>query len=302
MNTSKVKFQRTRRGIIAGAALALTLGGVAACSSDEAEEAPEDSASEEVTAEDSDAESTDSDEVEIAEGAPTTVDQLEAPIIIAHRGGADVYPEESMEGFLAAAKDGFLPEMDIQFMSDGVPVLLHDDEVDRTMEGVEGDVSDLTSEDWDNATIVSPTGGESAPAAYFEEVLDAFGGKIVIVPEVKPGAGPDEVHAVIDLVKDRGLEENVLMQSFDYDAVVQMKEAGLTPLYLVKDEVEDGTLEKMQEDGIEWLGPDKDLDPDVMAEFDDAGIIVAPYTVANSEEADQLPDAVSGWFTNDPWS
>ncbi|MBU5899840.1 hypothetical protein JVW24_22255, partial [Vibrio cholerae O1] len=37
------------------------------------------------------------------------------------RGGALVYPEESMEGFTASARDGFLPEMDIQFLRDGTP-------------------------------------------------------------------------------------------------------------------------------------------------------------------------------------
>lgn len=302
MNTSKMKFHNSRRAIVAGASLALVLGGAAACSSDDSGNAGEDSTTEAAETDSPSEGAEGTDDVVIADGAPTTIDELEPPIVIAHRGGADVHPEESMEGFLAAAADGFLPEMDIHFMADGVPVLLHDDEVDRTMEGVTGDVSELTSEDWDQATIVSPTGGDSAPAAYFEEVLDAFGGKIVIVPEVKPGAGPEEVQDVIDMVKDRGLEDNVLLQSFDYEAVQQMKEAGLTPLYLVEDEVEDGTLEQMQEDGIEWLGPNKDLDPDVMAEFADAGITVAPYTVANSEEADKLPDSVGGWFSNDPWS
>ena len=46
--------------------------------------------------------------------APDKVDDIEFPTTISHRGGADVYPEESMEGFTASAKGGFLPEMDIQ--------------------------------------------------------------------------------------------------------------------------------------------------------------------------------------------
>nr|WP_240689691.1 glycerophosphodiester phosphodiesterase family protein [Brevibacterium sp. S111] len=68
--------------------------------------------------------------------APDRVADVAFPTTISHRGGADVYPEESMEGFTASAKDGFLPEMDIQFLEDGTPVLIHDDTADRTLNGV----------------------------------------------------------------------------------------------------------------------------------------------------------------------
>ena len=65
--------------------------------------------------------------------------------IIAHRGGAGLYPEETLFAmeqvatrFGAVTLDG-----DIQFTVDDVPVLLHDDTVDRTTEGT-GRVDTLT--------------------------------------------------------------------------------------------------------------------------------------------------------------
>lgn len=60
-----------------------------------------------------------------------------APEIQAHRGGTYVdgrptFPEASMPAFAAAAKLGVTLEMDIQLTKDGVPLVIHDDTLDRT--------------------------------------------------------------------------------------------------------------------------------------------------------------------------
>ncbi|HEU4657006.1 MAG TPA: glycerophosphodiester phosphodiesterase [Capillimicrobium sp.] len=59
------------------------------------------------------------------------------PQIQAHRGGTYVdgrptFPEAGMPAFEAAAKLGVTLELDIQMTKDGVPVVLHDDTLDRT--------------------------------------------------------------------------------------------------------------------------------------------------------------------------
>lgn len=54
------------------------------------------------------------------------------PYDIAHRGLTDTYPENSMAAFKAARAAGFpWIETDIQFTSDGVPVLQHDLDIDN---------------------------------------------------------------------------------------------------------------------------------------------------------------------------
>ncbi|TWT65223.1 glycerophosphodiester phosphodiesterase [Allorhodopirellula solitaria] len=55
------------------------------------------------------------------------------PLILAHRGGAFEFEENTMEGFRACYERGIRGyETDIRMTKDGVLVLLHDDSLDRT--------------------------------------------------------------------------------------------------------------------------------------------------------------------------
>ncbi|WP_404305143.1 glycerophosphodiester phosphodiesterase [Neorhodopirellula lusitana] len=60
-------------------------------------------------------------------------DTAQLPLILAHRGGAHEYEENTMEGFQACYERGIRGfETDIRMTKDGVLVLLHDDTLDRT--------------------------------------------------------------------------------------------------------------------------------------------------------------------------
>ncbi|KAM7329224.1 glycerophosphodiester phosphodiesterase 1 isoform X2 [Alexandromys fortis] len=66
--------------------------------------------------------------------------------VIAHRGGSHDAPENTLAAIRQAAKNGATGvELDIEFTSDGVPVLMHDNTVDRTTDG-SGRLCDLTFE------------------------------------------------------------------------------------------------------------------------------------------------------------
>src|SRR3712207_4558684 len=62
---------------------------------------------------------------------------MAAPGIHAHRGGS-VYagvprhPENTMAAFREAAREGYVLEVDVKLTKDRVPVVIHDDTVDRT--------------------------------------------------------------------------------------------------------------------------------------------------------------------------
>lgn len=61
---------------------------------------------------------------------------LALPRLIAHRGGGDGAPENTLAALRLAAASGFRAvEFDVQLSADGVPVLIHDDTVDRTTDG-----------------------------------------------------------------------------------------------------------------------------------------------------------------------
>lgn len=233
---------------------------------------------------------------------PDRVSQLELPVTISHRGGADVYPEESMEGFTASARDGFLPEMDIQFLADGTPVLIHDDTVDRTLEGVSGEVSDLSFEEWDSAKIKHPTGGPTAETVTLDEALDELGGKVVMVPEIKPEATSAEIDQVLDEFDERGLEDSLIVQSFDFAAAKTIAERGYTSLYLFGTKLPAESAAQIADAGIEWVGPSAKLPNSDLHTLIEAGFHVAPYTMASAKDARQLPHGIDGFFTNDPWT
>lgn len=73
------------------------------------------------------------------------VDPSEYPLLIAHRGYSERYPENTLVGLEAALKAGAdCIEFDVQFSKDSVPVVIHDNELKRTA-GMDGFVSQFSA-------------------------------------------------------------------------------------------------------------------------------------------------------------
>ena len=65
-------------------------------------------------------------------------------LVIGHRGESVEAPENTLAAFRVSKSNGvFGVEFDLSFTSDGHPVLLHDDSVDRTTDG-SGEIDELT--------------------------------------------------------------------------------------------------------------------------------------------------------------
>lgn len=227
------------------------------------------------------------------------VGKLQQPIIIAHRGGRYVYPEHSLEGYIASAESGFLPEPDIQFLSDGTMVCLHDATVDRTMSGISGNVNTLTRADWLKARI-KPTyeGGKSAAPVFFEDVLDQLGNRTVIVPEIKGGATGTEVQKVIDAVKSRGLEKAVIIQSADLTACQQIVAAGCHALLLLNTTLPTGNPVAS---GVKFIGASQGMSAANLNTVLGWGGKVIIWTVNSRNAVAGFPTGVAGYFSDDPW-
>ena len=74
-----------------------------------------------------------------------TVFESKRPLVFAHRGGARLAPENTMPAFangLTHGADGL--ELDVQLSADGVPVVIHDQTLDRTTDR-SGPVNSLTA-------------------------------------------------------------------------------------------------------------------------------------------------------------
>jgi glycerophosphoryl diester phosphodiesterase len=91
---------------------------------------------------------------------------LPTPIAIGHRGAAGVAPENTLASFERALADGAaILESDVHLTRDGVPVLIHDDELARCTNGSGrvGDHDVAALQRFDAAWHFSPDGGRSFP-------------------------------------------------------------------------------------------------------------------------------------------
>src|SRR5512140_3306235 len=60
-----------------------------------------------------------------------------APLLVAHRGGGGLAPENTLPAFLSARDDwgADMIELDVHLTADGQVVVIHDPTVDRTTDG-----------------------------------------------------------------------------------------------------------------------------------------------------------------------
>lgn len=150
--------------------------------------------------------------------------------IWAHRGCSQRYPENTLLAFEKALKIKGLAgiELDIQLTKDRHMVVLHDERVDRTTEGI-GCVRDYTLANLKRLHIyadVHPT--QQIPT--IEEVLDliepAMQSGLKLNIELKNSVYPYEgmEEQIIDLIHARGLQEQVVYSSFSARSLQKVRE------------------------------------------------------------------------------
>ena len=120
------------------------------------------------------------------------------PRLIGHRGAADLAPENTEASFRRAAALGApWVEFDVHLSADGVPVVIHDDTVDRTTDGT-GAVAALTLAEIRRLDAGTWFGAEfrGARIPTLEEtiaLLDEL--KLGAVVEIKPSPGQEAATA-----------------------------------------------------------------------------------------------------------
>jgi glycerophosphoryl diester phosphodiesterase len=135
------------------------------------------------------------------------------PIIVAHRGLHRAHPENSLAAFELAINDGFWVECDVHASRDGIPVVIHDETLERTTQA-SGRVDALDARDLERVRLR----GSDQTVPTLERALSGGGSWLV---EVKPLAARDLVRHVVDLlVRDKSVRW--IVQSFDADNVRQL--------------------------------------------------------------------------------
>ncbi len=155
------------------------------------------------------------------------------PILLgAHRGGADLWPENTIEAFKQAAAQfpGILLETDARLTADGAVVLMHDATVDRTTDGT-GAISAMTlaeTKALDAGYQFTRDGGATFPyrgkgiqVPTLEEVLAALPESRFLV-EFK--GEPALAEAGLRILREQGAIDRVLIASFKPETMARVRE------------------------------------------------------------------------------
>lgn len=210
--------------------------------------------------------------------------------IFAHRGYSALYPENTMLAFKKAEEagaDGI--ELDVQLSKDGKVVVIHDEKVNRTTNGI-GFVTDLTFQELKRLNagynVKMNIKKQNIPSLW--EVLEWMTtNQMICNIELKNGIfryrGMEE--KVVQLIREYGLSDRIIFSSFNHYSIVHC--------YRIAPEIE---IAPLMGQGIymPWVYAEairakgihpkfKSISDEVVKQSLEQGIAVRPYTI-NSEK------------------
>jgi glycerophosphoryl diester phosphodiesterase len=152
------------------------------------------------------------------------------PLVAAHRGGAGLWPENSLLAFRnALALDVDFLEFDVHLAADGEVVVVHDATLDRTTTG-RGPVREATSNALAALRLRARDGhATDEPIPALAQVLDlAAPTRVEVLPEIKVGADgrpyPGIEEKVLALLTTRGLLARATVQAFAPDTIRRLRQ------------------------------------------------------------------------------
>ena len=153
------------------------------------------------------------------------------PSVTGHRGGASIAPENTVVALETSVKQGIeYAEVDVSQTSDGVLILLHDNNLKR-ITGFDANVWDVA---WGD--IVSLNKDHKYGPSFnryqipqLSTAMDSVGGKMKLNIELKHTGRetPDYVERVLGLINARGMQDQCVITSFYYPYLEKVKQ--LTP-------------------------------------------------------------------------
>ncbi|PRX49267.1 glycerophosphoryl diester phosphodiesterase [Prauserella shujinwangii] len=248
------------------------------------------------------------DDVVVTELEPLPITQPDGalPLTVAHRGYSSAAPENTLAAVAAGirARSEYV-EIDAHTTADGVPVVMHDSTVDRTTNGT-GAVSALTADHvtgLDAGSWFSPAfAGQRVPTlgAVLDLVKDS--GSTLLL-EVKGPETRAETGGIVAEVLERGMAEQVLLQSFDEQVLRHARElAPEIPRGLLRSALDANPVATARSLGVVAYNPSANAllgRPGVVADLNEAGIAVMPYTVDDAARWQRLTElGVDAVITN----
>lgn len=151
-------------------------------------------------------------------GRPGVAYLAGAPLLLAHRGGAALAPENTLLAFRQAIEwwGADILEIDVQPTRDGEVVVIHDESVDRTTDGrgavADQSLSEITALDagfrfTPDGGLTFPYRGQGVRVPTLQEVLDAFPDYRINV-EIKDGRA---ARRAVEVIREAAAEARVLL-------------------------------------------------------------------------------------------
>ncbi|CDG84793.1 glycerophosphodiester phosphodiesterase [Janthinobacterium agaricidamnosum] len=222
------------------------------------------------------------------------------PKIVAHRGGGTLAPENTLAGLRCGLAYGYRAvEFDVMLARDGVPVVVHDTQLGRTVRG-NGDVNDYTAAELAKMDAGSWFGPQFAgePVASFEQfIVYCQEQRIWMNIEIKPAPGCEEATgtAVALLVRAHFAETIAsgdparlpLLSSFSVTALRAAKLAApdLPRGLLVERIPADWLAQATALDAVALHCNHQTLTKELAAQVKQAGLGLFCYTVNDAERA-----------------
>ena len=217
------------------------------------------------------------------------------PLVAAHRGGALLWPENSLTAFRQALALGVdYLETDVHLTADGEVVVLHDPTLDRTTTG-SGRLRGTRLADLSSVRLRDRSGGVTQDAVpTLGQLLDLLGPSgAQLLLEIKVDADrqryPGIEEKVLTLVNARGLAHRTVVMAFEAETIRRIRtlQPSIRTAFLVgkwrldRERVPAReTVRWARELGATQLGLDhRALNPGVVEAARAAGIEVAAWTV-----------------------
>jgi len=144
------------------------------------------------------------------------------PLVIAHRGGAGLYPENTLYAFEQSWKSGVdVLELDVRETADGALVVMHDKKVDRTTDG-SGQISEMplgAVKKLNAGFRFSLDGGQTFPLRDRKIGVPTLAEVFAALPEARfniepKNESPTIVKSLCGLIKEYKMTDKTVVGSF----------------------------------------------------------------------------------------